>query len=147
MTQSTSSIPLVKERLLWLMDREPELANVQLIFGPDERDSNATNIALADTVSWNREWRGIGAKRSSETYGLNLYIRVRDAGLSQREATDRAFELLSVLDNLFIDQVGLKGEIEGVDIVALRPVELLETPTTEGHAAFIDAIVDVTARI
>lgn len=149
-----STAPAVKVALQTLFLDSPDLGahpdpklNVKATYGFRTRDVQAESIVLG-RVEWDSEkFAAVGALRREENYWIYLYVWVNTADKTQREVTERAFEILGFIELLLQQKPNILGMgISGVNWQELEPITAVEAPSGEGFQTMVEARIKVKAR-
>jgi hypothetical protein len=143
---SSSSIPRAKAALFDLLSAAAWPAPAPTVSYGWARDIDREVVMIGGTVDEEQTWASFGPRRRDETYRLKFVVQVTRPGLSQRQATERAFELLAVIEDTLRTTPDLGLGIE-LTVAELADPRLREGPDTEGYAAVIEAGVAIRARI
>lgn len=151
MSTYITALPAVKATLCDLIERNDEIGPIQVIYGVGALNGSAEreHIAIGDTASWDWNDEDLGAKQSiSDSFALNVFIRVEQEGNSQQEATERACELLTHLGAI-VESSDTADALQstGAYQLSMKPTELIELPTLEGFNAYITAQIAVDCLI
>jgi hypothetical protein len=143
---SSSSIPRVKAALLELLEGASWPSPAPTVSYGWPRDIDRELVMVGGTVDGEQTWTSFGPRRREETYRLELAVQVLRPGLTQQQATERAFELLAVIEDVLrtTPDLGLGLELTVAELAVPR---LREGPDTEGYAAVVTAGVGIRARI
>jgi len=148
---ASSSIPRAKAALLDLLraiefpvstssDDEPS------VFYGAPQDLPREAIIVGDTASSDQTWftfKRATATRA-ESYMIALHVVVMRPGDEQQEATERAFDLLSAIEDELRDRPDF---IDASHWVKISGPDLVEGSTNEGRAAIIDVALEVEGNI
>ncbi len=107
------------------------------------------HVFLGDTGQDGHSWAPYGSLKKEEEYTVKFYVHVANPGATQQEATERAFALFGVVESTLRAQARTASTTiaTGVWSVIVSPDSLAEYNTDQGCAAFIDAHIDIKARI
>jgi hypothetical protein len=142
---ATSTFPRVKAALVEkLTDANWPSRKPTVSYGWPRTDTREI-VAVGGTTSSEQRWAQLGARRRDEDYRIEVAIMVTTPGQSQQSATERAFELLGVIENELRDDPGLG--LEGVICVEVADPQVDEAPDTDGYIALVITGIRVTARI
>lgn len=142
---ATSTFPRVKAALVEkLNDADWPARKPTVSYGWPRTDTREI-VAIGGTTSSEQTWAQLGARRRDEDYRIEVAIMVTTPGQSQQKATERAFELLGVIENALRTDPGLG--LEGVICAEVADPQVDEAPDTEGYIALVITGIRVTARI
>lgn len=143
---SSSSIPRVKAALVRLLDAAAWPTPRPAVSYGWAREVEREVVMVGGTVDEEQTWVSFGPRRRDETYRIKFVVQVTRPGLTQQQATERAFELLAVIEDVLREtpDLGLGTELTVAELANPR---LREGPDTEGYAAVIEAGVAIRARI
>lgn len=142
---ATSSIPRVKARLVERLDAAEWSGDRPQITYGWPRDEQRELVCIGGTIESEQRWVALGGRQRDEDYGLQVIVTVRRPGLSQTQATDRAFVLLGVIEDVLrADPTLGLDELFAVEVAQPR---LAEAPDVEGFIAQVVTAVRVRARI
>lgn len=141
-----STIPALKAALFERLDRLTwPTAKPDVSYGLPRMWARE-QVSILDTEQAEQEWATIGIGRQrDETYVLGVFCYVLTPGNSQREATERAFELAGCVELLLRETHELG--VPGVWSVEVTSPDLLEAATDEGYEAGVICRLRVRARI
>lgn len=147
-----STIPDVKDKLIelaqaGLAEAGPDFGSVQVLYG-DASNRPREYIMVRDTYNEaenEANWVGIGPRERAERYTLAIEVAAEVPGQSQRDATMRAFDIWSILEDVLWSQ-GLMS-VPGVKIPDLLQPSHQEAPIQEGFSCIIYSAVRVEARM
>lgn len=142
---SSSSIPTVKAALVERLELATWPGARPTVAYGWPRDIPREVIMVGGTAEGAQEWVAFGTRDRNETYRLTLVVQVTHPGQSQRVATERAFALLGVVEDVLRTDPTLG--IADTLVAELAVPRLQEGPDTEGYAAVVTAGVGVRARI
>lgn len=143
---ATSSIPRVKARLVELLDGAQFPGDRPTVSYGWPRDPTRELVAVTQTIERTEQtWVALGGKKRDEDYGLQVIITVENPGMTQQQATERAFMLLGVLEDLLRDDPRMG--LDEVIAVEVDQPDLREAPTKEGFVSQVLTRVRVRARI
>jgi hypothetical protein len=147
MTWSPSTIPTVKARLVDIAEATDwPGARPQLCYGaPAELAREA--VIIGDTVDQGEQAfvTITTSRKRDEFYRLDVIVQVIGPGLSQQQATERAFELLGVFELAVRDDPTL-GLAE-VIVAEIAQPRLNEGAVEGGFGAVVRSGVAIRARI
>lgn len=151
--QRTSSIPVVKARLVDLLDGLfASDANVKVFYGVAA--GAAKEIIVVGTTAPHPEtqgWATIGDKQRAEDYGLIVFIDVDRGDKTQQAATERAFEHLAAIEDAVRDDVhlGLAGQYRSLEAQVQSVPTFIEEPNADGKGfkARVDTVIWIKSRI
>ncbi len=105
-------------------------------------------IMLSSTRETSQTWgpSSTAIKRRDESYTLLCFVFASTPGSSQREATERAYELVAVIEQL-IRPTNQTLSVPGVLWVEFAAGDLVEAPGTDGYEAVVECELRVRARI
>lgn len=141
---ATSTIPAYKAALHAALEARVELRNVQVSYG-------APLPAPADELVWlagvegEQEAAALGAQRREETFRLTIIIDVFVQGQNQRAATDRAFELMAIIETVLRADGSLGNVVRFSEIDG--PLTLEEMASDTARGARLTIMVAAAARI
>lgn len=143
---TSSSIPRAKAALLELLEAAAWPAPRPTVSYGWPREIDREVVMVGGTTEGEQSWVAFGPRRRDESYRLQVAVQVLRPGLTQREATERAFELLAVVEAELRahPDLGLGPELIVAELAVPR---LREGPDPEGYAAVVTAGVGVRARI
>jgi hypothetical protein len=103
---------------------------------------------LTSTRDTSQSWgpTSTAVKRRDETYTLIVLIYASTPGSSQKEATERAYELAGVLEQLLRPGNQTLG-VAGVLWAEFAAGDLTEAPGTDGYEAVVEIEIRVRARL
>jgi hypothetical protein len=145
-TYLTSSIPRVKSAIVDLLTQQVYNGDdVRVVYGRP-RDMEREQVIVGDTSLSDQHWAALGDRARQEDYEIELIVRVTTPGMSQKEATERAFEIFGTVE------LALRGlpalGVFGVSYAHISTPLLLEGVwDNQGYAAIINASIMVSARI
>lgn len=143
-----STAPVFKAALVDLLTAAPNLGGatppVQVSYGFLPRDVERETIVVGN-INWDTdEWFPLGAQKRNEVYGVSVYVFAQVPGGTQKEATERALELMAEIETLL--QVPANITLAGIQWLSTELVQVSEAPYDEGHQAMAEASVLVRAR-
>lgn len=142
---ATASFPRVKAALVQkLTDADWDGRRPTISYGWPRTDTREL-LAVGGTTSSEQRWAQLGARRRDEDYRIEVAIMVTTPGKSQQAATERAFEILAVMENVLRSDPILSEP--GVIAVEVADPQVDEAPDTEGYIALILTGIRVTGRI
>jgi hypothetical protein len=143
---SSSSIPRAKAALLDLLTSATWPGPAPTVSYGWPREIDREVVMVGGTTDGEQEWVSFGPRRRDESYRIELVVQVLRPGFSQQQATERAFALLAVVEDVLrtTPDLGLGIELTVAELAAPR---LREGPDSEGYAAVVTAGVGVRARI
>jgi len=143
---ASSSIPRAKAALVDILDAADWPAPRPTVSYGWPRDIDRELVMIGGTADGEQRWTSFGPRRRDEEYRIEVAVQVIRPGLSQRQATERAFELLAVIEAELreLPDLGLGVELIVAELAVPR---LREGPETEGYAALVTAGVGIRARI
>lgn len=141
-----STIPAVKAAVFERLAALDFGADVDVCYGRP-RDYRRESVVIGDTSEDSEQtWASLGDLQRAETYELDVICRVAHPGDSQREATERCFELFGVVE-LSLRELPTLG-VAGVTHAHLVSPRLYEGVfDDEGYAALVQSGLAVVARI
>lgn len=143
---ATSSIPRVKARLVERLDAAEWPGDRPQVTYGWPRDEQRELVAVVGTSERSEQTTAaLGGRSRNEDYGLQVIITVQNPGLTQQQATERAFELLGVVEDVLRDDPTLG--LGGLFVAEIDQPDLREAPAAEGYVAQVLARVRVRARI
>lgn len=141
-----STIPALKAALVDRLERLAWPASKPDVSYGLPREFGREQVAVLDTEQTEQVWATVGAGRQrDEVYVLGVIVSVLTPGNSQREATERAFELAGCVELLLRETHELG--VPGVWSVETSSLDLVETPDPDGYVAEVTCRVRVQARI
>lgn len=151
--QRTSSIPAVKAALVGLFERL--LANddkVKVFYGV--ASGNAKEIVVVGNTAprpESQQWATIGDRQREEDYGLIVFIDIDRSDTTQQAATERAFEILAVIEEAVREDVhlGLAQQYRSIEAQVQSVPTFIEEPNADsrGYKARVDTVIFVKTRI
>jgi hypothetical protein len=151
--QRTSSIPIVKAALVDLFESLFAAdEDLEVFYGP--ASGKAQQLVVVGGTAQNPEaqsWASLGDRQRSESYGLDVYIEIDRHDTSQREATERAFEVLATIEAAVREDVhlGLAVQFRSLEAQVLSVPTFVEWPNADGqgYATRVDTAIVVNTRI
>ncbi len=144
----SSTVPAFKQALVDALAAATWPGDVpQICYGPP-RAGTREDVIVGDTAQEggaDREWAAIGNRSIDEAYALNLAVIVTTPGRTCKAATERAFEIFDVIQDVIRTTPGLG--VVGVTVSSIAQPEHLESLTDEGFVVELDSAVRVQARI
>lgn len=107
----TSTIPDVKAAIVAAIDAHTDLDGVQVTYGHPGKHPEREFVFVGGTVEWDEEWASLGASRRTERYTLELYVNVLKPGLTQQQATERAFVIFNGVGKALLADPTLGGRM------------------------------------
>ncbi|MEZ5236812.1 MAG: hypothetical protein R2749_29585 [Acidimicrobiales bacterium] len=145
MSGTTWSVLLVKDAVIALLDAATwPGSKPQISFGIP-RTIEREAIVVGGTTNSDQDWSLLGGRRRQEDYYLQLWINVEHT--TQREATERAVEILGVVETALRATPNLGGVLPVGQWAEIRNPLLTEGPGTESYEAEISFDIHVKARI
>lgn len=143
----TSSIPRVKSALFDLLSQIswPNDVGATTVCYGRPRDFSREDVIIGDTSQSSQDWSALGDLQRQEEFEIELLVRVLTPGLTQREATERAFELFGAIELALRSQPTLG--VSGVSFAHIATPRLNEGVLEEGYGAFIESGLSVSGRI
>ena len=145
---TSSTIPLVKRRVLELLGARKGLAEVQQTYSHPNSLLRRESIYFAGATG-QHEARVIrtGRQPRTETYNLAVVVVVHMAGKTAEEAEARAFDLMAEVEDALADDptLGITPQIHWARFGAIREVDT--GPWEKGGACAIEFDIDVSARL
>jgi hypothetical protein len=117
----------------------------QVLYGNDVRRQAAETVIVGDTVDWTQEPVSLGRQRRGEGFTIELFIDVR--AVSQRDATERAFELLAVIELYLRETKNLGLDPQTVLSLGVRPSSESKSYEGDKFRSLLHVGVVVSARI
>jgi hypothetical protein len=108
---------------------------------PDE--ARGEQFVVVTKVRADQEWRSLGSRRRDETYRVGVVFQVGDQLGDLERASERAYELLGVLEDFLLADPTLGGR---VTVAELEEWEDDELPDARGCVVLVGASVQVRAR-
>jgi hypothetical protein len=143
---ATSSIPRVKARLVELLDAADWPDDRPKVSYGWTRDPVRELVVVGGTIErGDQTFVALAGRKRDEDYGLRVLINVTNPGMDQQAATERAFDLLGVVEDVV--RADPKLGLDEVIAAQINQVELNEAPDVEGFVAQVIAAVRVRARI
>lgn len=142
---SSSSVPTVKAALVELLEAASWPAPRPAVSYGWPREVPREIVQVGGTTQGEQTWAAFGTRKRDESYRLELVVQVIHPGQSQRAATERAFALLAVIEDVLRDHptLGLADTL----VAEIANPQLREGPEIEGYAAVVTAGIGVRARI
>lgn len=142
---SSSSVPTVKAALVELLEAASWPAPRPAVSYGWPREVPREIVQVGGTTQGEQTWAAFGTRKRDETYRLEIAVQVIHPGQSQRAATERAFALLAVIEDVLRDHptLGLADTL----VAEIANPQLREGPEIEGYAAVVTAGIGVRARI
>lgn len=145
MSGTTWSVLLVKDAVIALLDAATwPGSKPQISFGIP-RTIEREAIVVGGTTNSDQDWSLLGGRRRQEDYYLQLWINVEHT--TQREATERAVEILGVVETALRATPNLGGVLPVGQWAEIRNPLLTEGPGSESYEAEISFDIHVKARI
>lgn len=94
---ASSSIPAFKAALLALLRARPNLANVQVTYGPPLPSPAREFIQVGD-VDGQQGWSTVGGQTRQEDYTVKVTTSVTVEGVNFQTANERAFVLVAEIE-------------------------------------------------
>lgn len=139
-----STAPVYKAALTDALaaDTQLDAENVQILYGANPRIVEKETIEVGN-IHWPESgWAGLGAQRRDEHYEITVFILVTNEGLTQKEATERAFVLLGRIETVLHANIRMTGVHQSF----VEIEDLLEMPSETGFMALVKSKVCVKAR-
>lgn len=130
-----------KQAVFDLWAANPTLAAVQVSYGLP-RDYEEERLLILD-AEIDQDWLANGRTRE-ERFTVDCLLTTMTGGRTQREADDRAHELLKVVGDILRNDHTLGGLVL---VAELKPKRLNTAPTEEGYAAEFEFGVAVRAVV
>lgn len=142
---ATSTAPAIKAALTAALEAAFAADTaVEVSYGAIALDEMRRQHVFLAGIAIDQTWAAIGARKRDEDLVLDGAVAVMTPGLTQQQATERAFELLAVVEDTLRSNVTVDGRAIQA---AIKPRRLLETLEELGRGALIDFGIHVTARI
>lgn len=142
---STSRIPFVKAALTDRLAEAFVATDVQVTYGHPGKSPANEFVFIGDVTEWTTVWAAMGAQRRAETFSLHLRVAVSKPGNDQQEATERAFELLGLVEDALN---GAHTDLGLVKPVIVNPVDEAEGAVgTQGRGTEISVNLECEARL
>ncbi|HEY2086757.1 MAG TPA: hypothetical protein VGH54_12140 [Mycobacterium sp.] len=146
---AVSTVPAAKVNLLEIFRNFPDLDGVTIGYGdPGIAKLEHEHIWIGDSGPENTAYAPYGQLKMQEEYVLKFAIHISKPGFTQQEATERAFALYSAI------AVGLRPLLRTPTVIAkgvwsftVSWNQFLEFVSDQGYTAYIDAQIDIKARI
>lgn len=130
-----------KDTLVAMFAAAPGLAGIQVSYGvPRDLEQERLVVGGADI---DQEWEAF-ARTREERFSIEFWLTIIQPGDSQREATQRARDLLRVVGQVVRDDHTLGGLVL---VAELKPRRLNETPTDEGYASEFEGVIACRAIV
>jgi len=142
---SSSSIPRVKAALVEHLEAAEWPGARPVVAYGWPRDIGREIVMIGGTAEGSQEWVAFGSRQREELYRLELVVQVMHPGQAQRAATERAFELLGVVEAVLRADPSLG--LEDTLVAELAVPRLREGPDSEGYVTVVTAGVGIRARI
>ena len=140
---ATSTVPVVLNAIVVALDANASLDNVQVSYGHPGRDLEREAVWLAGTDN-DAGWAMLGARKRDETYSLLGAVFAHSVSGTQKQATDRAFVLFGVVEDVLRANVTVSGNVIQAEV---KPRQYTPGQDDEGRYAIIEFSIDVLARI
>jgi hypothetical protein len=103
---------------------------------------------LTSTRETSQSWgpTSTAVKRRDESYTLIVFVYASTPGSSQQEATERAYEIAGVLEQMLRPGNQTLG-VPGVLWAEFAAGDLTEAPGTDGYEAVVEIEIRVRARL
>lgn len=144
---ASSTIPAFKSALLAQLAARAGLANVQVSYGYPGPVPEVEYIWLAD-VRGEQAIAVMGRRSREEHYQLTVLIKTETSGVApadQQTATERAFTLMSELENQLRTDPTVNSTVRVAQVEG--PIELVELAGKEARGALLTVTVAVEQRI
>ena len=148
-SDSPTTVPTAKVNLIALITDIPAFTEVAVSYGdPGIAKLEREHCWVGDSDPAHDAYAPYGQLKIEEEYVLKIFIHVSNPGQSQQEATERAFDLYTAIAATLRPLMRTATKIApGVWSFLLSWNKFAEYITDQGYATFIDAQIEIKARI
>jgi hypothetical protein len=147
-----STIPLVKRTVVAVI--QAAVDPVQVTYGYAGEKATAEAIYVGNVINWTQVWSSTSNRKRTESYDIEVTLDVFKAGKSQQVATERAFDLIGLIEQALRPSgndrtLGLGADIirEAIEFRPKGEVQEGLSPDLNARATRIEFFVAVKAQI